>query len=101
MVSRCHLSAWTRVSTLLGSLRFLMAWDRATASVWAKSAGLVLGSFCQDHGAGASARQYICCMSKGESVLCQGLSPGLTGNCWWCQPFAVAASHPKAGLGAV
>lgn len=62
-------------------------WGHSANQSWGPSAGVLvpeLGSKSAEQGQGSSSLQ--------------GALPGTHRNCWWCQPFAVAASHPEAGL---
>lgn len=92
MVPSCRLSAWAGGSAVCCWAHSGSWWHQSSVgtfcqSVWGPSAGVLvpeLGSKSAEQGQGSSSLQ--------------GALPGTHRNCWWCQPFAVAASHPEAGL---
>lgn len=92
IVPSCHLSAWAGGSAVCCWAHSGSWWHQSSVGTfchqsWGPSAGILvpeLGSKSAEQGQG--------------SPSLQGALPGTHRNCWWCQPFAVAASHPEAGL---
>lgn len=90
MVPSCHLSAWAGGSAKCCWAHSGSWWHQSSVGTfchqsWQPSAGIVVpepGSKSMEQG----------------SLPLQGTLPRTLRNCWWCQPFAVAASHPEAGL---
>lgn len=94
MVPSCHLSAWAGGSAECcwdhsGSWWHQFSVGTSCHQSWQdiSSAGIVVpepGSKSAEQGQGSPSLQRAL--------------PRTLRNCWWCQPFAVAASHPEAGL---
>lgn len=88
MVPSCRSSAWAG-----GSAECCWA---HSGSWWHQSSVVnilpsILAAFRRDRG--ARAREQ----GQGSPSLQEAL-PRTHRNCWWCQPFAVAAFHPEAEL---